>query len=130
MWEQLKDAEFKKKIKEELPKSLSRSNLFGSDFEIDLGDHKILLEYENSSRGLTSNLGRTYCKFLELKNFEVTVFFIRTSTHKKKHNRDYLNFRAFSDLIKEKHPKFRVLCYGPEDFSWLNILKDIIKEDL
>lgn len=90
--------------------------------EIELKDCRLLIEYENSSRGMLSNLARIYDLYENNNRPDLIVLFIRTKTHTKKHDRDYKNWKAFSSLIKKKRSNFQALSFDSTDLGWIDFI--------
>lgn len=91
------------------------NNKFNSDYEKTINGISYIIEYENSSRGMVSNL----VKILRREPKNCKILFIRTSLHEKKHNADYANFRY---LIK--HFKIDLLVVCGRNFNPLKNFED------
>lgn len=118
----LKDKEFKQTIP-------SDSFFYGSDCQWEKNGQIYLIEYENSSRGMTSNLLR----ILRIKESNpkdvINVLFIRTENHVKKHNNDKRNFDFILSIYNKQ--KVQVLCLDTLDPMFLtrNFVENLFKED-
>lgn len=116
----MKDKEFKTKCKQYFNyKSL---NIFNSDYEIMVNGQLIIIEYENSSRGMVHNLVKIMVKHQEYKE-KVTVVFFRTVNHLYLHNADYIRFMYLVDTIKIQN--LEIVVFDDEEVD-LN-LKEIRK---
>ena len=105
----MKDSEFKKLCRDTFEsKSL---NLYNADFEFEAKDGYCVIEYENSSRGLVHN----YVKILmknEILHNKLLVIFIRTKTHKERHE---LDFKRLQFLIQKCNTNLITVMELPEE---------------
>jgi hypothetical protein len=115
---QLKDKEFKELFRKTFP-NLRYTNRYGSDIEFTKNDVYYVVEYENSSRGLTSNLARIARRNEGLSQ-PVVVVMLYTDLHEQKHKGDRLNATFIAQLLLNK---MKVHIVRARDiFDWQYIL--------
>ncbi|MDD5650776.1 MAG: hypothetical protein PHF86_10250 [Candidatus Nanoarchaeia archaeon] len=120
---QLKDSEFKKQMS--IKYGESDKLKLNSDYEKIIDDTIYTFEYENSSRGLTSNLAKILRKSNGRK---IKVFFIRTLVHEYCHTPDARNFIYLCKNLKIENVEI-FMNFGWNFHPCLN-LQDNFKEYL
>ncbi len=86
---------------------------YGSDFEtVDINNTPVLLEYENSSRGVSMNYLRVFRKMKGFKNVKIKLVFVRTDLHIKNHKNDLDNMICAHETIKKEFEYFDVFIYS------------------
>ena len=129
MWSQLKDMEFKHKFKASFDIKCANHG-FGSDIEYKIGDTYVLIEYENSSRGMLSNLARVYRRFKIKQPKYLVLIYLRTDIHIQRFKNDKENTHNFADLIGQSEgDKFCVKTFAAADYlEWSEYLKSLNKK--
>ena len=119
----MKDLEFKKLCKDIT--GIKNSNLFNADYEFEFDGLRLVIEYENSSRGLVHNYVKILKKYEELsKDSDILVLsiFISTKHHSKNHKADVERFKFIST---KTNSEMACLYFDDED-NFFGFLRGVI----